>query len=97
MNSEPSQPIDITQSPINKTSNQTNLFVEMKNLGLDPIPLLEIAAHDLLNQYGNDAVTYSIQIERNFEDDGDLQSAEIWQRISHYLQSLNGSGELIAH
>lgn len=92
-----SEPIDITGHRLSKASKKTNLFVEMKDIGIDPMPLLEIAAHDLLNQYGNDAVTYSMQIERDFEDDGDFQSAEIWQIISHYLQNLNGSGELIAH
>jgi|TARA_R110002096_G_scaffold436096_2_gene667499 hypothetical protein len=92
-----SESIDITQHRLNNASKKTNLFVEMKDLGIDPIPLLEIAAHDLLNQYGNDAVTFSMQIERDFEDDGDFQSAEIWQKISHYLQNLNGPGELIAH
>ena len=59
-----SESIDITQHRLNNASKKTNLFVEMKDLGIDPIPLLEIAAHDLLNQYGNDAVTFSMQIER---------------------------------
>lgn len=97
MTSELSEEIMITQRPIHKASDNTSLFSEMKALGIDPLPLLEIAAQDLLNQYGKNAFTYSIQIERNFKNDGDDQSAEIWQKISHYLQSMNGSGELITH
>jgi len=89
--------IQIAGFKSNKASKETSLFTEMEELGIDPAPLLEIAAHDLLNQYGNDAVSYSIQIERGFEDNGDTESAAIWQKISHYLQSLNGSGELVAH
>ncbi|MBL4603608.1 MAG: hypothetical protein JKY84_12745 [Emcibacteraceae bacterium] len=79
------------------TAVTTNIFLEMELIGMDPNPLLEIAAHDLINQYGNDAVGYSIQIERDFIDEGDAESAEIWQKISNYLQSLNGTGQLVAH
>jgi len=80
-----------------KSASQTDLFIEMQNLGIDPNPLLEIAAHDLLNQYGADALSYSIQIERNFYEEGDRQSASIWQKIITYLECLNGPGELVAH
>ena len=92
-----SEQVQFTEQRFAKAPKNTDLFIEMRDQGIDPIPLLEIAAHDLLNQYGNDAVRYSIQIEKDFTDEGDIQSAEIWQIISHYLQTLNGPGELIAH
>ena len=76
---------------------KTNIFLEMKSLGIDPEPFLEIAALDLLNQYGDNALNYSVQIENDFTEDGDIQSAEIWQKICLYLQNLNGPGELVAH
>ena len=75
----------------------TNIFSEMKQLGIDPGPFLEVAALDINNQYGTDALGFSLQIIEEFIDDGDTQSAEIWQKISCHLSQLQQFGTVIAH
>lgn len=80
-----------------KEDGKINIFLEMSALGIDPQPFLEIAAHDLINQYGDNALALSQKIGSDFLDGNDQQSAEIWQKISAYLESLNASGALVAH
>lgn len=75
----------------------TNIFSEMEQLGVDPGPFLEIAAQDLNNQYGPDALSFALQIIEEFIDNGDNQSAEVWQRISCHLSQLQQFGTVIAH
>lgn len=75
----------------------TNIFSEMEQLGIDPGPFLEVAALDLNNQYGPDALGFSLQIIEDFSEDGDNQSAEIWQKISCHLSQLQQFGTVIAH
>lgn len=76
---------------------KNNIFTEMEAIGINPDTLLEIAAHDLINQYGDNALIYSKKIEQQYFENGDEQSLQIWQRITNYLQTLNGAGSLIAH
>ena len=78
-------------------TKNTNIFSEMEQLGIDPGPFLEVAAQDLSNQYGSDALSFSLQICQEFCDDGDNQSAEIWQKISCHLSQLQQFGTVIAH
>lgn len=80
-----------------KLKETANIFLEMEQLGIDPAPFLEIAAHDLVTQYGSIALDYSIYIEQDFKEDGDTEAAEIWQKISNYLSRLNVDGSLRAH
>lgn len=74
-----------------------NIFLEMEQLGIDPAPFLEIAAHDLVNQYGSIALDYSLYIEQDFKEDGDTEAAEIWQKISCCLVELAEHGNMRAH
>lgn len=67
------------------------LLMEMEMLGVDPAPFLEVAARDLINQFGRTALKYSIQIEQNFIETGDIDSAAIWSRISSQLSKLQKS------
>ncbi|MBT5072178.1 MAG: hypothetical protein HOJ34_09195 [Kordiimonadaceae bacterium] len=75
----------------------TNIFSEMEKFGIDPGPFLEIAAQDLNNQYGTDALSFSLQISQEFIEDGDKQSAKIWQKISCHLSQLHQFGTVISH
>ncbi len=74
-----------------------HIFLEMIALGIDPDPFIEVAAHDLINQFGESALDYSLQIERRFRDEYEAQSALIWKKISSYLQQLNGDGGFLPH
>ncbi len=78
-------------------SKEHNMFAQMKLVGINPNPFIEIAAHDLLNQYGCDALMIAKNISFDFNNRGDFQAAEIWMKIEEYLSMLNGSGRLIAH
>lgn len=80
-----------------KDDGKINIFLEMSALGIDPQPFLEIAAHDLINQYGDNALELSQKIKNDFLTANDLESAEIWQKISAHLESINTSSALVAH
>ena len=89
---------EILNNSLNQEKSLKNdIFAEMKAVGINPDALLEIAAHDLINQYGDKALVYSQTIEQQYYENDDEQSLQIWQRISSYLQSLNGDGSLVAH
>lgn len=97
MNSEPLVIEDYRAAKKERAAGKENIFLEMHALGIDPQPFLEIAAHDLINQYGKNALNLSQKIEKDFMNEDDPQSAEIWSKISAYLESLNASGALVAH
>ena len=73
------------------------ILQEMEQMGIDPDPFLEIAARDLINQFGQNALEYSIQIEQNFIEAENLQSAIIWGKISSFLSEWNDLDGLITH
>ncbi len=79
------------------SNNLPTLISEMEQTGIDVNFLIEIAAHDLVVQFGDKALDYSIQIEQDFLLANDMDSMMIWNKISSYLSSLNGQGKLIAH
>ncbi len=74
-----------------------NIFIEMENLGIDPKPFLEMAALDLYNQYGNDALHFADRIYQNFFDLGDVQSSRIWRKLINILMLIDQKTDLIAH
>ncbi len=78
-------------------ADTTDLFMAMEAAGIDVDVMIEIAAHDLINQFGDDALLYSIQIEQDFTMKNNIEAMLIWKKISTYLHTLNGSGKLIAH
>ncbi|MDG1707302.1 MAG: hypothetical protein P8H03_01000 [Emcibacteraceae bacterium] len=73
------------------------IFMEMEMHGIDPTPFLEIAARDLVNQYGKVALSYSARIAQDFQDEGDIDSAIIWSKISSHLSTMKDTGNLLAH
>ena len=73
------------------------IFMEMEMHGIDPAPFLEIAARDLVNQYGKVALSYSARIAQDFQDEGDIDSAIIWSKISSHLSTMKDTGNLLAH
>lgn len=83
--------------PTTNPSQEQCIFDQMRHLGINPDPFIEIAAHDLLSQYGDKAQYFAKSISCDFYDRGDFPAAEIWKKIDVYLSSINGPGELIAH
>ena len=75
----------------------TNILTEMEKMGIDPTPFLEIAALDLINQFGEAAFEYSIQIEQNFIIAGDIEKAIIWGKLSSQLSEKNNSDIIATH
>lgn len=80
-------------NPISKSINfpisgSTNIFMEMEKMGIDVEPFLEIAALDIIKQFGDDALKYSSKIEKNFIATGDIDSALIWAKISEHLNEI---------
>lgn len=92
----------IINKPLPKAAN-TNLkesagiLLEMEMMGIDPTPFLEIAARDLANQYGSIALDYSLQIESDFKEEGNMEAAAIWNGITTQLNHLENTGNLVAH
>lgn len=74
-----------------------SILMEMEMMGIDPAPFLEVAARDLIKQFGVTSLNYSAQIEQNFIDNGDIDSATIWSRISSQLSELLNVEKNIAH
>ncbi len=74
-----------------------DMFLQMDKMGINPDPFIEIAAHDLVIQFGNKALAYSYIIADDFRSREEYQSAKIWDKIISYLDILNGDGDLIAH
>ena len=72
-----------------KNNSTISILSEMKLLGIDYNPLLEIAAKDLSKKFGDLAYDYSIHIQQSFIINQDLGSAEIWAKISNILLLLN--------
>ncbi|MCC3862023.1 hypothetical protein [Pseudemcibacter aquimaris] len=92
----------IIQQPLPKSANanlkeSAGILLEMEMMGIDPTPFLEIAARDLANQYGAIALDYSLQIESDFKDEGNMEAAAIWNAITAQLNNLEKTGNLIAH
>ena len=71
------------------SSCDISILSEMKLLGIDYNPFLEIAAQDISDKFGALAYDYSIHIQQNFVINQDMDSAEIWAKISNILLLLN--------
>ncbi len=97
MNSNINLTFDNPAKDASSGSLNHDIFIQMDRLGINPGPLIETAAHDLLRQFGDKALNYAIIIALDFEDHGADNSALIWHKIIDYLECLNGDGALIAH
>lgn len=71
-----------------KKLKSVNIFEEMETLGIDTTPFLEIAALDIIDQFGDAALYYSSAIEQKFIENDDLTSATIWAKISSHLSEI---------
>lgn len=88
---------DHTSRPSRVSEPALDIFFQMELLGINPDPFIEIAAQDLINQYGNDALNHSWKIIQEFKRCGDHQSANIWIKITTFLGKINESGALVAN
>lgn len=85
------------QSKTPEPFSMANVLIEMRTMGIDPTPFLEITAQDLHFQYGSRAIELSVNIEKNLILERDFQSAKLWHKISHYLKNMPASGSIEAH
>jgi len=80
-----------------KSNNDISILSEMKLLGIDYNPFLEIAAKDLSDKFGDLAFDFSISIQQSYINNQDLESAEIWAKISNILLLLNQGQHVKIH
>lgn len=91
--------------PINNIEKQVandmeiseNIFFEMEKLGIDTQPFIELAATDLFNQYGMEALQFADQIYQDFFDLNDVQSSRIWRKIINVLMMINQKSNMMYH
>ncbi len=63
----------------------TIIITQMELMGISPVPFLKIAAQDLLNQYGCNALGYAHEIIKSSRTQGNQQAAQIWTNIAQHL------------
>jgi predicted component of type VI protein secretion system len=81
----------ISDNPNTNFQEYANILIEMEKMGIDPTPFTEIAALDLIKQFGDKALDYSVQIEQNFIIAGDAAKAKIWSKLSSQLSKISNS------
>lgn len=81
----------ISDNPNTNFQEYANILTEMEKMGIDPTPFTEIAALDLIKQFGDKALDYSVQIEQNFIIAGDAEKAKIWSKLSSQLSKISNS------
>ena len=81
----------ISDNPNTNFQEYANILIEMEKMGIDPTPFTEIAALDLIKQFGDKALDYSVQIEQNFIIAGDAEKAKIWSKLSSQLSKISNS------
>jgi len=81
----------ISDNPNTNFQEYANIFTEMEKMGIDPTPFTEISALDLIKQFGDKALDYSVQIEQNFIIAGDAEKAKIWSKLSSQLSKISNS------
>jgi hypothetical protein len=81
----------ISDNPNTNFQEYANILIEMEKMGIDPTPFTEIAALDLIKQFGDKALDYSVQIEQNFIIAGDAAKAKIWSKLSSQLGKISNS------
>lgn len=73
------------------------LVQEMKLLGVDPKPLLEIAAIDLFSQYGTKAISYiELMLDQMIEDDNP-DGLYLWKELYCILNDLVSTPQATIH
>lgn len=70
---------------------------EMKLLGVDPKPLIEIAAVDLFTQYGTEAITYTeLMLDQMVEEDNP-NGLFLWKELYIILSDLVSATQITLH
>jgi len=80
-----------------KINVSSELFKELSLLEIDPFPFYEIAAKDLLVNYGPSAIDLADQVISSFIKEENFESAEIWRNISQALLMIDHSSNTTAH
>lgn len=63
----------------------SELVVEMKLLGVDPNPLIKVAAIDIFSQYGDQAITYVELMLDQMIDDDNPNGLYLWKELFRIL------------
>lgn len=91
-----------------KNTNETNtssyaglsileLIQEMELLGVDPKPLLEIAANDIFSLHGAKAITYAeLMLDQMIEDDNP-GGIFLWKELYCLLSGIFSTAEITIH
>ena len=90
----PLQPLEKTSdNPTSKTSF-INLAKEMRDLGMDPQPLFEIAANDLFSRHGPKALNYAETLLKQMREQGNPDGIYLWKSL-YSLLKMRLSGTLM--
>ena len=54
----------ISDNPNTNFQEYANILIEMEKMEIDPTPFTEIAALDLIKQFGDKALDYSVQMSK---------------------------------
>lgn len=63
----------------------SELVSEMKSLGMDPRPLLEIAANDILSQHGSRGQAYARRMLDQMIAEDDLDGIYLWNALLNHI------------
>lgn len=73
------------------------LVQEMNLLGMDPKPLLKIAAIDIFSQHGAKAITYAELMLEQMIDDDNSSGLYLWKELHCILGELVSAAQITIH
>ncbi|MBL4802289.1 MAG: hypothetical protein JKY45_10380 [Emcibacter sp.] len=80
------QTSDITHNNSSSNLSFLELVEEMKGLGMDPRPLLEIAANDIWTRHGAQAMTYTELMLHQMQEENNPDGIYLWQALFDLLK-----------
>lgn len=86
----------LEHQPTSSTS-VLELVEEMKTLGMDPLPLLQIAANDIFTRHGAKALPYAEEMLCQMLTAKDLDGIYLWQSLSDILGGYISEPALTMH
>ncbi len=78
-------------------SSFQELVKEMKLLGMDPKPLLEIAATDIFTQHGTMGMTYAELMLDQMIEENNPNGIALWKELYHILSDLISAPKITLH
>ena len=87
----------LLEQPHTSDTSVLKLVEEMKILGMDPLPLLQIAANDIFSRHGRKSLPYAKELLCQMLAEKNPDGIYLWQTLYTILEGYTSDAQITIH